>query len=306
MFEHIGAAPRQLVFDNATGIGRRTGEKVVESKLFSAFKAHYRCQARYCNPYSGNEKGNVENAVGFLRRNFMVPEPEAASLPGLNQALLGRCDGLGDNKHWRKGRPLVELFAQDLTVCLQLPGIGFDAVRYESRPTDKTGVLLVGGNSYLAGPAFRERLLTVGIRHDRIQILDENIQPVISFDRVYGRHEDTVFSPATLLPALVAKPGAWSNSPVRALVADPVRHWLDAASNAKRSRLLHRIDQAALVTGFDTAIEAAQKLIQVGDDPAGPGLGMLARRMAQGAEPAPAVVDLGVYDQLARIGQATA
>ena len=200
----------------------------------------------------------------------------------------------------------MELFAQDLTVCMQLPGIGFDAVRYESRRTDKTGVLLVGGNSYLAGPAFSGRLLTVGIRHDRIQILDENIQPVISFDRVYGRHEDTVFSPATLLPALVAKPGAWSNSPVRALVPDPVRHWLDAASNAKRSRLLHRIDQAALVTGFDTAIEAAQKLIQVGDDPAGPGLGMLARRMVQGAEPAPAVVDLGVYDQLARIGQATA
>ena len=306
MFEHIGAAPRQLVFDNATGIGRRTGEKVVESKLFSAFKAHYRCQARYCNPYSGNEKGNVENAVGFLRRNFMVPEPEAASLPGLNQVLLTRCARLGQATHWRKDRPIADLFAEDLAACIRLPGIGFDAVRYESRRTDKTGVLLVEGNSYLAGPGFSQRLLTVGIRHDRIQILDENIQPVISFDRVYGRHEDTVFAPATLLPALVAKPGAWSNSPVRALVPDPVRHWLDKASNRDRSRLLSRIDQAATATGFDTAAQAAQKLIQVGDDPAGPGLGMLARRMAQGAEPDPAVVDLGVYDQLARIGQATA
>ena len=235
MFEHIGAAPRQLVFDNATGIGRRTGEKVVESKLFSAFKAHYRCQARYCNPYSGNEKGNVENAVGFLRRNFMVPEPEAASLPGLNQVLFARCDGLGQTTHWRKDRPVADLFAEDLAACIRLPGIGFDAVRYESRRTDKTGVLLVEGNSYLAGPAFSGRLLTVGIRHDRIQILDESIQPVISFDRVYGRHQDTVFAPATLLPALMAKPGAWSHSPVRPLVPDPVRDWLDVDTGNSRS-----------------------------------------------------------------------
>lgn len=41
----------------------------MESKPFAAFKAHYRLTARYCNPNSGNEKGNIENAVGFLRRN---------------------------------------------------------------------------------------------------------------------------------------------------------------------------------------------------------------------------------------------
>lgn len=75
VFEHIGMVPRLLVFDNATGIGRRTRDKIIESRLFSQFKQHYRTQARYCNPYSGNEKGNVENAVGFLRRNLMVPEP---------------------------------------------------------------------------------------------------------------------------------------------------------------------------------------------------------------------------------------
>lgn len=87
VFDHIGA-PRHLVFENATGIGRRVVTKVVESKLFAAFKLHCRAESRYCNPYSGHEKGNVENAVGFLRRNLMVPEPEAASLTGLNEVLL--------------------------------------------------------------------------------------------------------------------------------------------------------------------------------------------------------------------------
>lgn len=301
IFEHIGAAPRQLIFDNATGIGRRTGKKVIESKLFGAFKVHYRCQARYCNPYSGHEKGNVENAVGFLRRNIMVPEPEAATLEGLNQVLLTRCAALAQQDHYRKDVPIAELFAEDVAAGLHLPGIGFDAVRYESRRADKTGAVLIESNTYLAGPAFHDRLLTVGIRHDRIEILDEHSTPVVVFDRVYGKQETTILAAESLLPALVAKPGAWCHSPVRTLVPDPVREWLDTATGSDRARLLEHLDQAATATSFETAIEAADKLITGGDDPASAGLGMLARRIAQGTEPAAAVVDLGVYDQLTGI-----
>ncbi len=55
VFEHMDAAPRHLVFDNATGIGRRAGTKIVETKLFGAFKLHYRSESRYCNPYSGHD-----------------------------------------------------------------------------------------------------------------------------------------------------------------------------------------------------------------------------------------------------------
>ncbi|MET3812642.1 transposase [Arthrobacter sp. UYEF3] len=98
VFEHIGAAPRHMVFDNATGIGNRVGTRVTETKLFGAFKLHYGSESRYCNPYSGHEKGNVENAVGFLRRNFMVPEPEAATLEGLNKVLMARCDALATTR----------------------------------------------------------------------------------------------------------------------------------------------------------------------------------------------------------------
>ena len=142
-----------MVFDNATSAGRRSGEVVIESGLFAAFKLHYRTAARYCNPYSGHEKGNVENAVGFLRRNLMVPEPESGSLDGLNPWLLARCDELGSKPHWRKMVPMVELFDQDRAALLALPGIGFDPVRYETRRADKTGNIVIDGNTYAATPA---------------------------------------------------------------------------------------------------------------------------------------------------------
>ena len=298
VFEHIGAAPRYLVFDNATGIGRRTGTKVIETKLFSAFKLHYRSQSRYCNPYSGHEKGNVENAVGFLRRNLMVPEPEVVSLEALNQMLLDRCDELAGATHWRKGLPVAELFVQDVAACLELPGVGFDPVRYESRRADKTGKLLIDGNSYAAGPSFHGRALTVGLRHDVVEILDEHAVPVRSFPRAFGRQSETIFDPASLLPLLVSKPGAWGHSLLRPLVPGPVRDWLDTATATDRRRLLNAVDAATGSAGFDAAVNAAESLIRRGDHPDMAALGMLARRLAGGIEPAAENVDLTVYDTL--------
>lgn len=286
------------MFDNATGVGRRTGTKVVESRLFGAFKLHYRTQARYCNPYSGHEKGNVENAVGFLRRNLMVPEPEAATLAGLNQLLLARCDDLAAGKHWRKAVPVGDLFTRDVAASLALPGVGFDPVRYEQRRTDKTGNLFVESNTYAAGPSFGSRQVTVGLRHDTVQILDEAAEPVVVFERVFGRSTVTAINPARIVPLLAAKPGSWSHSPLRPLVSDPLRDWLDTADASHRRRVFTAVAATSVSAGFEAAVAAADTLIRAGDDPAGAGLGMLARRIAQG-EPAPvAGVDLGVYDTL--------
>ena len=75
IFRRWGRAPAAMVLDNATEAGRIVRGEVTESRVFSQFRAHYRFESRYCNPYSGNEKGSVENAVGFLRRNLLVPVP---------------------------------------------------------------------------------------------------------------------------------------------------------------------------------------------------------------------------------------
>ena len=42
VFSHVGMAPRVLVFDNATGVGHRSGDgKVTMTGLYEAFVAHY-------------------------------------------------------------------------------------------------------------------------------------------------------------------------------------------------------------------------------------------------------------------------
>jgi len=117
---------------------------------------------------------------------------------------------------------------------------------------------------------------------------------------VFGHQDGTVFQAASLLPLLVRKPGAWANSPVRELVTNPVRDWLDAAPARDRRQVLAAISTATGSAGFEPAIAAADTLLRRGDIPAADAIGMLARRLAAGAEPSTGTVNLKVYDGLTR------
>lgn len=74
VFEWMGRAPAVLVPDDATEAGRMVRGTVTESDLFSRFRAHYRCSGRYCNPYSGNEKGSVLSDTWFYPRTSSEPQ----------------------------------------------------------------------------------------------------------------------------------------------------------------------------------------------------------------------------------------
>ena len=129
VFEHIGGVPPVIVMDNATGAGRRNAKgEVALTGVFSAFVAHYRLEVRFCNPYSGNEKGSVENAVGFLRRNLMVPPMRAESYGQLSRLLLERCDGLARDSYCPRlpGVPVAEVFDEERAALMPLPSTAFD------------------------------------------------------------------------------------------------------------------------------------------------------------------------------------
>lgn len=88
IFAFIGGVPPVLIFDNATGVGKRVCDKIKETELFSRFRAHYGFRARFCNPHAGYEKGNVESKGGFNRRNLFVPPREYHDIIVFNKGLL--------------------------------------------------------------------------------------------------------------------------------------------------------------------------------------------------------------------------
>lgn len=97
---------------------------------------------------------------------------------------------------------------------------------------------------------------------------------------------------------MARKPGAWSNSPIRAQFADPLKDWIDTADTADRRQFFTALDEASQAAGFLTALDAAEQLVVDGADPSNPSLGMLVRRISQGSQFESGIVDLEVYDRL--------
>ncbi len=92
-FAYFGGVFRLLRYDNLASAVRKIlrGRQRVETERIIAFRSHWGFRSEYCNPASGNEKGGVEGELGWYRRNWLVPVPEADDLEDLNRQLLADC-----------------------------------------------------------------------------------------------------------------------------------------------------------------------------------------------------------------------
>lgn len=164
IFGHIGAVPHTLVIDNASGAGHRDARgEVTLSRVFDAFVSHHRPDVRFRNPYPGNEKGSVENAVGSLRRNLMVPPMEAETHEQLTRLTFAKCDGPGKSIRYRTPDPIDMMFADDVKSLRPLPSRRFDAIRWETRKADKHGCVDIDGNRYQIGANMHGRRVDAAI-----------------------------------------------------------------------------------------------------------------------------------------------
>ena len=158
IFVHINGVPHRQWYDNmSTAVKKilKGGQRDLTDS-FIKLKEHYCFNAVFCNRNAGNEKGNVENKVGYLRRNFLVPLPEFKSLTEYNKQLLQRCERDQDRIHYRKERLISDLFKEDLQHCSLLPHVAFASQTYESVLVDSYGefTLEKGRHSYLSMPRF--------------------------------------------------------------------------------------------------------------------------------------------------------
>ena len=115
-FQYFGGVFPVLIYDNLTTAVQKVlkGKKRVMQENFCKLHAYYSFIPRFCNVAAGHEKGGVEGIVGFSRRNYMVPVPEAKTLDELNEKILAECIAYGG--HTIKNRPgtVSELFSQEM------------------------------------------------------------------------------------------------------------------------------------------------------------------------------------------------
>ena len=90
-----------------------------------------------CNPAKGNEKGNVENKVGYSRRNALVPVPTITDFAAFNEGLWEWCRKDAERTHYKHQVPIRELWEQERGELLKLPQNPYRVFRYDTLVVNK-------------------------------------------------------------------------------------------------------------------------------------------------------------------------
>ena len=90
-FEFFGSVPKRVMVDNLKSavLRRILGRPPVFNPKYLDFANHYGFAITPCNVGKGNEKGRVENAVGYVKKNFLA----GLDIPTLSPLLLPRDTG---------------------------------------------------------------------------------------------------------------------------------------------------------------------------------------------------------------------
>ena len=299
IFAYIGGVPPVVVFDNATGVGRRIGEVIHEAELFSRMRAHYGFSVRFCNPDSGHEKGNVEAKIGYTRRNLFVPEPMFDDIEEYNRGLLSLHASKAQESHYKKLLPIKELFEEDKKAFLPLPRSPFDPVRYEYLKTDGYGKVRIDSRHYYStSPAYAGQEVLVAIRAHSIDILDDHKRLVVRHSRVYGERRSDSCDYRTSLAVLMNNPGAWKNSGIREMVPDPLKTLMDRQERMELHATLRTMQRLSSEYGFEIALQALEEGVQRSRTSFHDAAILAARIAGYGLDMAPERgQDLHVYDE---------
>jgi len=261
-FEMSGGVPRKIRFDNlpaaVTSTGK-DGERVL-NELFSRFMLHYRFEAEFCNKNKGNEKGSTENKVGYTRRNWLIPYPEATSFEELTSELHKQAIEDLQRPHYAKGVPMSELWQEEQKDLLPLPKEPFEPVEFMNAKVNKYGRVKVDGETYDLPVAYIGQSILAKLWWNRVELLDQNQVCLGTFSRPYTMKSNPIDWEGHFA-IFVRKPKGAKNSTLYSFLPPAVRSYLeegDVAIYQDRLKFIHAMLEKGYAMDFIAlAIEKA-------------------------------------------------
>lgn len=221
-FKHFGGVPARISYDNlatAVRLAMDKGKvrKRTENRIFATFRSHYLFENHFCTPSAGWEKGQVEHGVGFSRRNYMVPIPEAATFEELNTLILDRCLQDDTRKVSRQPVTIGEAWEQEKPLLQPLPVFDYDCCEMLTVRLNPYSQVTYETNRYSVPVAKARREVTLKAYPFSIEIFDEKGTRLAHHTRSYDKEQD-IFDPLHYLTLLEQRPGAFD-------YAKPIKEW---------------------------------------------------------------------------------
>ena len=226
MFDYFGGVPRRVIFDNAkVAVKEGFGIYAKPQVKYLSFSSHYAFSLDFCNPAKGNEKGLVENLVGYARRNFFVPVPKVSSMKSLNDKLVESCLKYRKNHKVESKTQTVNVLYEIERKCLNdIPKYRYDTSKTAITNVDDFSTVKYEKNNYSVPVKYLRKQVTIkGYGNDISIMYRSNV--IASYSRLYG-HGQTKYDLSHYIGLLEEKPRAVFNAkPVRENVSKEFLDW---------------------------------------------------------------------------------
>lgn len=190
-FKYFGGVPAEGLFDNLkTAVVKvLSGRDRVEQETFLALQAHYLFKAEFCNVASGNEKGQIESLVGYVRRNALVPPPDLQSFDELNEHLITWCEQSAKKDKVPHTDELVDdVWRKEKAVLHALPAQPFEACRLKAGTVNKMATVAFETNQYSVPCAYVGERIWIKAFVDQVSVVAQN-EVIATHPRCDGRDQ---------------------------------------------------------------------------------------------------------------------
>jgi len=190
-FEFFGAVPGAIMVDNlkCAVLRRLVGQSPIFNPRYLDLANHYGFGIRACGVGKGNEKGRVENGVGYVKKNFLAGL-EISDFSVVNPAACTWREKIANVRpHGTTRKPPLELFAVEKPAMSALPVTPYDtSVTKTVRANNRFRVAL-DGNRYSVPAEYAGALLTMKTYSDRLCVYHEG-NLIAQHLRSYDRNKD--------------------------------------------------------------------------------------------------------------------
>jgi hypothetical protein len=206
-FEFFGGVPVRISYDNSSiAVSKVDGRERVLTREFVRLMSHFLFQEHFCTVGRGNEKGHVENHVGYSRRNLLVPVPSFGSFAEMNEYLAAACYADLFRRVRGKVETKAERLAVDQAALLALPTDAFEPRRVVQSAASSLSLVRFDRNDYSVPTHYAHHDVTAigGIEEVRLLV---GVDVVATHPRCWDK-EQVTFDFRHYLALLERKPGA--------------------------------------------------------------------------------------------------
>ena len=190
-FEFFGGVPAKLMCDNCKTavLSHPHGLTPLLNPRYADFADHYGFAVKACNVRKANEKGIVENAVGYVKHNFLNGRPIGEFL-SLNPAIAVWLEQTANVRvHARTRQRPVDLFLAEKPLLKPLPPQPYDCALIGAVQVNSQFRVRVDGNRYSVPVAYAGRKLLLKLYPERLCLYQEQ-KLVAEHLRCYARGQD--------------------------------------------------------------------------------------------------------------------